>query len=121
MAGPMDAVSFAERVLQLLDQAAFTATYKYAVLVALLDLVLENTSRSGTPPRSVTTRQLAEKVLELYWPQTRPYAALPAGPDSSARTGGVRVRRLRFYGRSCNSGGEHHTPVQGSPGEPWGL
>jgi hypothetical protein len=63
-------VMFAERVLALLDQGSFAATYKYAVLLALMDLCLEKTRRDGSAPDSVTTRQLAEKVIELYWPQT---------------------------------------------------
>jgi 5-methylcytosine-specific restriction endonuclease McrA len=40
------------------------------VLLALMDLCLEKTSRKGVAPDSVTTYQLAKKVTELYWPQT---------------------------------------------------
>jgi hypothetical protein len=65
-----DLVAFAERVLALLDQGSFVATYKYAVLLALMDLCLEGTNRHGRAPDCVTTRQLAAKVIELYWPQT---------------------------------------------------
>lgn len=68
------AIPFAEKVLGLLEEGRFTATYKYAVLLGLLDLVIEQTERTGAPPDSVTTRQFAEKVLEIYWPQTRPFA-----------------------------------------------
>jgi len=68
-----DAIGFAERVVALLDEGAFTATYKYAVLLGLLDVVLERTSATGEPPSVVTTRQLAEKVTELYWPQADPF------------------------------------------------
>ena len=64
-----DAIGFAERVVALLDEGAFTATYKYAVLLGLLDVVMERTSATGEPPSVVTTRELAEKVTELYWPQ----------------------------------------------------
>lgn len=62
-----DLVAFAERVLALLDQGTFVATYKYAVLLALMDLCPEGTQRDGAAPDCVTTRQLAEKVVELYW------------------------------------------------------
>lgn len=67
------AVELAERVLNVLDQGRFTTTYKYAVLLGIMDLCLENTARSGAPPEMLTTRQLAEKVFELYWPQVTPY------------------------------------------------
>ena len=36
-----DTIAFAERVLTLLDDGSFTATYKYAVLLGLTDLCLE--------------------------------------------------------------------------------
>ena len=65
-----DVIAFGERLLALLDQGSFVATYKYAVLLGLMDLCLEKTTRKGVAPDSVTTRQLAEKVVELYWPQT---------------------------------------------------
>jgi hypothetical protein len=65
-----DLIAFAERMLALLDQGSFVATYKFAVLLALMDLCLEKSERNGGAPQSVTTRQLAEKVIELYWPQT---------------------------------------------------
>jgi 5-methylcytosine-specific restriction endonuclease McrA len=68
--GGHDLVAFAERVLALLDQGSFVATYKYAVLLALMDLCLEGTDRHGRAPDSITTRQLADKVIELYWPHT---------------------------------------------------
>ena len=38
---PPDAIRFAERVLELLDDGRYTATYKYAVLLGLMDLCLE--------------------------------------------------------------------------------
>ncbi|MCK5690391.1 hypothetical protein KAI87_14025, partial [Myxococcota bacterium] len=66
-------VTFAQRVLDLLDRGAFVSTYKYAVLLGLMDLCLEKTSQKGEPPESVTTYQLAEKVIQLYWPHSRNY------------------------------------------------
>ena len=72
-AGEGGAIAFAERVLNLLDQGSFSATYKYAVLLGLLDLCMERVSASGATPEVLTTRQLAEKVVGLYWPHTVPY------------------------------------------------
>ncbi len=67
------AIGLAEKILTVLDEGRFTATYKYAVLLGLIDLCLENTSTAGAPPESLTTRQLAQKVVELYWPHSTPY------------------------------------------------
>jgi len=69
----IDAIALAEYVMNLLDQGAFTATYKYAVLLAMMDLCLEKTSKDGLPPSMITTYQLAEKVIEIYWPHTAPF------------------------------------------------
>src|SRR4051812_44277992 len=67
------AIRLAERLIQLLGRGGFTATYKYAVLIGLMDLCMELTGATGAPPEMITTRQLAEKVIELYWPQCAPY------------------------------------------------
>jgi hypothetical protein len=42
-------------------------------MLGLTDVCIERTSAAGSPPSVVTTRQLAEKVVELYWPHTVPY------------------------------------------------
>ena len=67
------AIGFAEKLLELLDEGRYTATYKFAVLLALIDVCLERTQASGSPPDMVTTRQLAEKIVDLYWPHTVPF------------------------------------------------
>lgn len=87
------AVAFAEKLLTLLDEGRFTATYKYAVLLALMDLCLEHATRSGGAPTVLTTRQLAEKVVELYWPHSVPYPGkrgrvLLQNRPASGRSGG---------------------------------
>jgi 5-methylcytosine-specific restriction endonuclease McrA len=68
-------VRFAEKCMALLEEGRFVATYKFAVLLALMDLCLEGSLESGAAPESVTTEQLAEKIVELYWPQTSDYHA----------------------------------------------
>jgi hypothetical protein len=66
-------VGFAERLLGLLDQAAVATTYKYALLLALVDASLDATDADGNPPERIEVRTLAEHVLKLYWPHTDPY------------------------------------------------
>ena len=68
-----NATDVVEQVLQILDEGSTVATYKFAVLLALLDVCIEATDQHGEPPVSVTTRQLADKVIELYWRQARPW------------------------------------------------
>ena len=85
-----DAIALAERILVLLDEGARTATYKLAVLAALMDLCLEHTTRDGLAPDTLYTRPLAEKVIDLYWPQTAAYSG----------AGGRRVLRQNTRGQA---------------------
>lgn len=89
---PAAAIRFAENALQLLEQGGFVATYKYAVLLGLMDLCLEGTGRDGVPPAMVTTRQLAEKVIALYWPQTRPWPMRDHGLSVLRQSTGNQAR-----------------------------
>lgn len=70
-----DVIDFAVRVTELLQHGRKVATYKQAVLMALLDLCLEGTQAGGDPPPMVTTKQAAAKVIELYWQQVRVYSS----------------------------------------------
>jgi hypothetical protein len=63
-----DVVALAEKVLALLGEGRYTATYKYAVLLALMDLCLEKTQADGAAPDMVTTRELAERVVATTGP-----------------------------------------------------
>lgn len=63
-----DALALGEKLLSLLDQSARTTTYKPALLLALIDRVQEYTERDLVPVHA-----LAERVVELYWPQTLAY------------------------------------------------
>ena len=65
----MTPLPFLEKLLQVLGHGGFSSTYKYAVLLALIDLCVE----AGQPPTVLTTAQLARRVVELYWPQARPF------------------------------------------------
>lgn len=102
------AVKVAEQVVTLLEEGSFSATYKQAVLTALIDLCIERTSAKGDPPTGVTTRQLAERVIELYWPQTAIWgehdARLLAQNKGSGEAKIVRLVRefRREVDRICN-------------------
>jgi hypothetical protein len=71
---PDEALAWAQLLLTVLDEGRRTATYKLAVLLALLDCCVLGTDAHGRAPQVVPVRDLARRVLELYWPQVRPYA-----------------------------------------------
>jgi hypothetical protein len=73
-----DALRFAERLLALLDATEYSATYKLAALLALVDVTAERTGPGGLAPAAVPGKEVARRVIELYWPQTVPYGAAAA-------------------------------------------
>jgi hypothetical protein len=64
---------FAERLLEVIDSGRRTATYKLALLLALLDLCARHSDARGRAPRVLYSRDIAEQVAGLYWPQVVPY------------------------------------------------
>ncbi len=70
------ALRFAEKLLALLDSMNVSASYKFATLLALLDVVAESVNDAGEPP---TTVSVGRRVVELYWPQSRTFGAGPDG------------------------------------------
>ena len=103
-------IGFAEKLLALLDEGRFAATYKYAVLIGLMDLCLENSLESGVAPESVTTHQLAEKVIEIYWPHTFPFD-LDSEPSILRQNVGGQAGILSFIAKFRN----RHAPDPSTP------
>lgn len=93
-AGDQGPLALAERVLAILDEGGFSATYKFALFTAILDLCIEKTTVYGTPPETLTTRQLADKVVELYWSHVTPY-----GGVGTLRQGGGFGQQATIVGR----------------------
>lgn len=63
---------FLTKLQRLFAEGAFTATYKFALLVALSELAVELGSDDGRE-LSLTTRRIGERFIHLYWQQTSPY------------------------------------------------
>lgn len=70
-----DPLRFAEKLLGLLDSGRYTATYKFAVLAALIDVCVEGVDEAGKAPDRVSARRVGVRVLELFWRHARPYRA----------------------------------------------
>jgi hypothetical protein len=63
-----EALALGEKLLSLLEESARTTTYKPALLLALIDRAQEYSEQESIPVGA-----LAERVVELYWPQTLAY------------------------------------------------
>lgn len=79
---PEQQLAFLTKLQRLFAEGDFTATYKYALLIALADLAVELGQDDGDPLR-LSHRAIAAKFIEMYWQQTTPYASR----ESSGATG----------------------------------
>lgn len=73
-------LEFAERMLELVNSARLSTTYKLATLMALFDVAAEQTNPAGGAPATLSGREVARRVIEVYWPQTVPYDAVEGSP-----------------------------------------
>lgn len=74
-------LGFAERLLEVIDSGRRTATYKLALLLALIDLCSRLSDQDGGAPSVLYTRDIAEQVAAIYWPQVIAYKA-PGGAEA---------------------------------------
>jgi hypothetical protein len=71
---PEDQVRFIANIERILSEGSFVATYKYALLVALVELAIERGDDSNAE-LVLPIRDIAGKFAELYWRQAAPYEA----------------------------------------------
>jgi hypothetical protein len=76
---PISELRFLRKLQRLLAEGDFTATYKFALLNALADLSVEHDAAADGSLR-VPIAAIAEKFIEYYWPQARPYRPIDGRP-----------------------------------------
>lgn len=88
------AAGFAERLLEVIDAGRRTATYKLALLMALIDLCARNSGEDGRAPSLLYTRDIAEQVAAIYWPQVIAYR--PPGTQDAIVLSQISLSRSRI-------------------------
>lgn len=81
-------LEFLTKLQRLFAEGDFTATYKFALLIALSDLAVEWGVDDGSE-LPLTTRQIAERFVQQYWRHVLPY-----GTDRIHTTAGVLSQNL---------------------------
>jgi len=71
-------LAFLSRLQRIFSEGDFTATYKFALLIALSDLAVE-VDAPGDDEVIFSVRQIAERFIGLYWPHVLPYSTGAAG------------------------------------------
>ena len=74
---PIGELAFLRKLQRLLAEGDFVATYKFALLNALADLCLE-CEPAADGSLHVPVSAIAEKFIEYYWLQARPYRVVYA-------------------------------------------
>lgn len=69
---PEKQVLFLRNIQRLLVEGQFTASYKFAMLHAIADLCVLKGEDSGAA-LVLDVKDIAEKFIELYWQQCRPF------------------------------------------------
>ena len=67
-----DQLHFLQKLQRILEEGQFVASYKFALLHALADLAVLHGRDTGDA-LALTTHEIAERFVELYWAQTRPF------------------------------------------------
>jgi len=75
MSPPREAeqIRFLTNLQRILSEGRFSATYKFALLHSLADISVQRGDDSGSA-LEVTTSEIAEHFVRLYWHQAKPYS-----------------------------------------------
>jgi 5-methylcytosine-specific restriction endonuclease McrA len=65
-------LAFLNKIQRLFAEGDFTASYKFALLIAIADIAVES-GRDDDQPLTIPHRRLGEKFIELYWQQSAPF------------------------------------------------
>ena len=101
-------IEFLAKIQRIFTEGEFTATYKFALLIALADLAVEMGRDTGEP-LSLDMKQIAERFISLYWPMRRPYqSGLPESQsDLLSQNKGIQAavinQVLRFNDTAAQS------------------
>ncbi|MDL9947202.1 HNH endonuclease domain-containing protein [Gordonia sp. ABSL11-1] len=112
-----DPLTLGQKLVAVLESGRRTATYKLAVLMALLDLAVESVPDDANDVVDINLDDLTTRVIELYWRQMRPLDGHRLRQSSDGR--GVIFDAVAHLRSSVT--GAHRTPsvdlvvAQGSP------
>lgn len=78
---PEAQLQFLNKLQRVYSEGDFTATYKFALLISLADLAVEFGADNGNE-LVLTTRQIGERFISLYWKHSLPYGTGRAGGEA---------------------------------------
>ncbi|PWF49425.1 HNH endonuclease [Massilia glaciei] len=102
---------FLSNIQRVFAEGDFTATYKYALLIAFADLAVELGGDDGRE-LALSTRQIGERFIQMYWRQALPYGKglLDSSLGVLVQNNGVQAAVISAIAafRATQCGGTYH-------------
>jgi hypothetical protein len=99
-----DPLALGRRIIDILQSGRKTSTYKLATLHALIDCCMERVPDDPHAPVDVPLDELTDRVIDLYWPQTRPLAWNEDRPLRQAAEGSEILDAVEDLRKASNAG-----------------
>jgi hypothetical protein len=110
-----DPVVLGEKLLSLLDESSTSSTYKPALLLAIIDRAPE------FPDGEIPVNSLAERVIELYWPQTLRYPTTQSVLSQNQGRPAKIVSAIERFRETTRATGRTLPPALADEGNPHWL
>ncbi len=107
-------IQFLVNIQRLLDEGQFTASYKFALLLALADLSVEVGDDSGAS-LTLSSAAIAEKFIQYYWRQAFPYPA-SKNPQLLQQNPGQQAAIVRILHDAHQHHGDSLAAIKNRPG-----
>src|SRR4051812_40495500 len=102
MAAPSatEQVAFLRDLQRLLDEGQFVSTYKFALLLALADLAVEQGDDSGDA-LPLSLERIADHFVSLYWRHVNPFPAIVPEGRSPRLWQNLGPQNIELIGEIC--------------------
>ena len=107
-------IRFLQQLQKILSDGTFVATYKYALLHALADLSVIH-GKDSADELPLSTHQIAEQVIELYWRQATPFPTPARQPLILRQNTGSQAAILNYLHAAKESFGPSLTKLRRRP------
>jgi len=92
-------LAFLNKIQRLFAEGDFSASYKYALLIAIADIAVES-GRDDDQPLVIPHRSLGAKFIDLYWQQSAPFRNDALLIQNNGTQAAVISHISRFRGQS---------------------
>ena len=99
MTTPEFQLAFLNKIQRLFAEGDFSASYKYALLIAIADIAVES-GRDDDQPLVIPHRSLGAKFIDLYWQQSAPFRNDALLIQNNGTQAAVISHISRFRGQS---------------------